>query len=143
VTVLLAAGFSLAYVVGATVSMGRLGRRIGGMPRWPLLRYVLRLLVPATVGALAAYALTTVLDRPLDGLAGWFGDLVGLAAGGTVGLLLYVALGYLMRITAIREAVTAILRRVRRRPPNMRSDGGSVAGPPAVDDAPDSTPGEP
>ncbi|HET6686831.1 MAG TPA: murein biosynthesis integral membrane protein MurJ [Jiangellaceae bacterium] len=143
VTVLLAAGFSLAYVVGATVSMGRLGRRIGGMPRWPLLRYVLRLLVPATVGALAAYALTTVLDRPLDGLAGWLGDLVGLAAGGTVGLLLYVALGYLMRITAIREAVTAILRRVRRRPPNMRSDGGSVAGPPAVDDAPDSTPGEP
>jgi putative peptidoglycan lipid II flippase len=143
VTVLLAAGFSLAYLVGATVSIGRLGRRIGGMPRWPLVGYVLRLLVPATVGALAAYALTTVLDRPLDGLAGWLGDLVALAAGGTAGLLLYVALGYLMRITAIRDTVTAILRRVRRRPPSMRSDGGSVAGSPAVDDAPDSTPGEP
>lgn len=139
VTVLLAAGFSLAYLVGATVSIGRLGRRIGGMRRWPLVGYVLRLLVPATVGALAAYALTTVLDRPLDGLAGWLGDLVALAAGGTAGLLLYVALGYLMRITAIRDTVTAILRRVRRRPPSMRSDGGS----PAVDDAPDSTPGEP
>jgi hypothetical protein len=60
-----------------------------------------------------------------------------------VGLLLYVALGYLMRITAIRDTVTAILRRVRRRPPSMRSGGGSVAGSPAVDDAPDSTPGEP
>ncbi|MGH3657099.1 MAG: murein biosynthesis integral membrane protein MurJ [Jiangellaceae bacterium] len=143
VTVLLAAGFSLAYLVGATVSIGRLGRRIGGMPRWPLVGYVLRLLVPATVGALAAYALTTVLDRPLDGLAGWLGDLVALAAGGTAGLLLYVALGYLMRITVIRDTVTAILRRVRRRPPSMRSDGGSVAGSPAVDDAPDSTPGEP
>jgi putative peptidoglycan lipid II flippase len=143
VTVLLAAGFSLAYLVGATVSIGRLGRRIGGMPRWPLVGYVLRLLVPATVGALAAYALTTVLDRPLDGLAGWLGDLVALAAGGTAGLLLYVALGYLMRITAIRDTVTAILRRVRRRPPSMRSGGGSVAGSPAVDDAPDSTPGEP
>ena len=143
VTVLLAAGFSLAYLVGATVSIGRLGRRIGGMPRWPLVGYVLRLLVPATVGALAAYALTRVLDRPLDGLAGWLGDLVALAAGGTAGLLLYVALGYLMRITAIRDTVTAILRRVRRRPPSMRSDGGSVAGSPAVDDAPDSTPGEP
>ncbi|HZY27506.1 MAG TPA: murein biosynthesis integral membrane protein MurJ [Jiangellaceae bacterium] len=143
VTVLLAAGFSLAYLVGATVSIGRLGRRIGGMPRWPLVGYVLRLLVPATVGALAAYALTTVLDRPLDGLAGWLGDLVALAVGGTAGLLLYVALGYLMRITVIRDTVTAILRRVRRRPPSMRSDGGSVAGSPAVDDAPDSTPGEP
>jgi putative peptidoglycan lipid II flippase len=143
VTVLLAAGFSLAYLVGATVSIGRLGRRIGGMPRWPLVGYVLRLLVPATVGALAAYALTRVLDRPLDGLAGWLGDLVALAAGGTAGLLLYVALGYLMRITAIRDTVTAILRRVRRRPPSMRSGGGSVAGSPAVDDAPDSTPGEP
>ena len=99
-----AAGFSLAYVVGATVSMGQLGRRIGGMPRWPLVRYVLRLLVPATVGALAAYAVTTVLDRPLDGLAGWLGDLVGLAARSTVSLLLYVALGYLMRITAIRRS---------------------------------------
>jgi putative peptidoglycan lipid II flippase len=120
-----------------------LGRRIGGMPRWPLLGYILRLLVPATMGALAAYALTAVLDGPLDGLVGWLGDLVALAAGGTVGLLLYVALGYLMRITAIREVVTVILRRVRRQPPSMRSDGGSVAGPPAVDDAPDSTPGEP
>ncbi|HJU98258.1 MAG TPA: murein biosynthesis integral membrane protein MurJ [Jiangellaceae bacterium] len=144
VTVLLAAGFSLAYVVGATVSIGRLGRRIGGIPRWPLLRHILRLLVPATLGALAAYALVTLLDGPLDGLAGWLGDLVALAAGGTVGLLAYVALGYLMQIMEIREAVTVILRRFRRRPPSMRSDGGSVAGPPAVDDAaPDSTPGEP
>jgi len=48
-----------------------------------------------------------------------------------------------MRITVIRDTVTAILRRVLRRPPILRSDGGSVAGSPAVDDAPDSTPGEP
>jgi putative peptidoglycan lipid II flippase len=144
ITVLLAAGFSLAYVIGATVSIGRLGRRIGGMPRWPLVAHILRLLVPATVGAVAAYALATVLDRPLDGLAGWLGDLVALTAGGTVGLLLFTAVGYLMRITEIREAMAVILRRIRPQPPSMRSDGGSVAGPPAVDDrAPDSTPGEP
>ncbi|MGH8824764.1 MAG: murein biosynthesis integral membrane protein MurJ [Jiangellaceae bacterium] len=144
VTVLLAAGFSLAYVVGATVSIGRLGRRIGGMPRWPLFVHIVRLLVPATVGAAAAYAMATVLDRPLDGLVGWLGDLVALAAGATVGLLLYVALGYLLRISEIREAVAMVRRRVRRQPPSMRSHGGPVSGPPAGDDpSPRSTPGDP
>jgi hypothetical protein len=114
------------------------------MPRWPLVRHILRLLVPAAAGALAAYTLVAVLDGPLDGLAGWLGDLIALAAAATLGLLLYVALGYLMRVTEIREAVTVILRRFRRRPPSMRSGGGSVGGPPAVDDpAPNSTPGEP
>ena len=143
-TVLLAAGFSLAYIVGATVSIGRLSRRIGGMPRWAMLAHVLRLLVPATVGALAAYALATVLEGSLDGLAGWIGDLLALAVGGTVGLLLFVGLGYLMRITEIRDAVAAIQRRVRRRPPSMRAHGGTIAGEQAGDDpAPRSKPGEP
>jgi hypothetical protein len=73
------------------VSIDWLGRRIGGMPRWPLVGHVPRL-VPATVGALAAYALTTVLDRPrLTGRMA--GDLVAPAAGGTAGLCC-TALGY-------------------------------------------------
>jgi len=142
-TVLLALGYSLAYVVGASVSLGKLGRRLGGIPRWSLVRHILRLFVPAAVGAAAAYGLVWLLDEPLDGLPWRLGELLSLAAGSAVGLLLFVALAYLIRIGEVRDAVGLVVGRVRRRPPSMGANGGTDHGAGAMDHpTPRPTPGE-
>lgn len=140
-TVLLALGYSLAYVVGALVSVGSLGRRLGGIPRWPLVLHILWLFVPAGMGALAAYGLVWLGDDLLDGLPWRFGELVSLAAGSLVGLALFVGLAYLMRIDDVREAVGIIRGRIGRRRPSMDSRGSTGRGADAAaDPTPRSTP---
>jgi putative peptidoglycan lipid II flippase len=115
-TVLLAVGYSVAYALGASISMGSLGRQLPGLRRWPLLLHILRLALPAAVAAVLAYALATLLDTLFEGLPGWIGNLIAVAAGGTVGLLAFVGLAYLTRIAEVREATALIRRRLRRTP---------------------------
>jgi putative peptidoglycan lipid II flippase len=142
-TVLLALGYSLASVVGVSVSVGSLGRRLGGLRRWPLLQHVLRLLVPAGAGALAAYGIVLLFEGPLDGLPWRFGELASLALGSLVGLALFIGLAYLMRIDEVREGVGMVSTRLRREPPSMDSHGGDYRGKhAAADPPPRSTPGE-
>ena len=142
-TVLLALGYSLAYVVGAMLSIGSLGRRLGGIRRWPLVRHVLWLFVPAGIGGLAAYGLVWLGDDVLDGLPWRFGELVSLAAGSLVGLAIFVGLAYLMRIGEVHEAVGIVRSRLGRRRPSMDSHGSPGRGADAAaDPTPRSTPGE-
>jgi putative peptidoglycan lipid II flippase len=140
-TVLLAIGYSVAYVVGATVSIGSLSRRLPGLRRWPLLLHVLRLALPAAFAAGLAYGVATVLDDLVGGLPNWIADLIAVAAGGFLGLLAFIGLAYVVRIAEVREAVALIRSRLRRTRPSMDGQRNGTHG----DNYPDlrSTTGEP
>ncbi|MFW6204223.1 MAG: murein biosynthesis integral membrane protein MurJ [Actinomycetota bacterium] len=112
-TVLLAGGYSLAYVIGASVSLTVLGRRIGGIPQLPLLGHIALLAVPAAAGGLAGYALVRLLDGPLAGLPGLVANAVTLAVAGTAGVLIFGGLAYPMRIVEVHQAVDAIRQRIK------------------------------
>jgi putative peptidoglycan lipid II flippase len=127
-TVLLALGYSVAYIVGATVSIGSLGRRLEGLRRWPLVLHILTLAVPAGLAALLAYGVATLLDDLFTGLPGWLDDLLAVTAGGTVGVAAFVAFAYLARISEVREAVGMASRRLGRRPPSMDARDSGVDG---------------
>jgi putative peptidoglycan lipid II flippase len=118
-TVLLASGYSVAYILGAAVSIGSLGRRLTGLRRWPLVLHIIRLAIPAGFAALLAYGLAALLNDLLAGLPGWLGNLLAVAAGGTVGLTAFVTFAYLVRISEVREAVALVRRRLGRTPPSM------------------------
>jgi putative peptidoglycan lipid II flippase len=140
-TVLLAIGYSVAYMVGATVSLRSLGRRLPGLRSWPLLLHVLRLALPAALAGALAYGVATVLDDLVGGLPNWIADLIAVAAGGSLGLLAFIGLAYVTRIAEVREAVGLIRRRLGRTRPSMDAQRNGTHG----GDYPDlrSTPGEP
>lgn len=142
-TVWLAIGYSVAYVVGASASLAALRRRLAGLRRWPLALHILRLSVPAAIAALVAYGVAVLLGDVFGGLNGWLSDLLAVAAGGTLGVAVFVGVAYLIRIAEVREAVTLIHRRLRR---TLRMDprGTAIHGGESGDDPePRSTPGEP
>jgi putative peptidoglycan lipid II flippase len=132
-TVWLAIGYSTAYLVGATISLNALGRRLYGLRSWPLLLHVLRLAAPAGLAAMLAYGAAAVIDGLLEGMPNWVEDLLAVAAGGTLGLLAFIGIAYLIRIAEVREAVTLIRRRLGRTGPSMdprprgaeETDGGN------------------
>jgi putative peptidoglycan lipid II flippase len=127
-TILLAVGYSVAYIVGASVSIGSLGRRLAGLRRWPLVLHILTLAVPAGLAALLAYGLATLLDDLFTGLPGWLDDLLAVTAGGTVGLASFVGFAYLARISEVREAVAMARRRLGRTPLSMDARNSGVDG---------------
>ena len=112
-TVLLAGGYSLAYVIGATVSATVLGRRIGRLGGGGLLAHVAHLLVPSAVAGGCGYGLLIMLDGPLSGLPEKLADLIILAVGGLAGLIVFIGLAYLLRIGEVRDAIHLLARRVR------------------------------
>jgi putative peptidoglycan lipid II flippase len=112
-TVLLAGGYSLAYLIGATVSATVLGRRIGRLGGHGLVAHLGRLLVPAVVAGACSYGLLRVLGGPLSGLPEKLADLITLAVGGMAGLIVFVGLAYLLRIGEVRDAINLLARRVR------------------------------
>ncbi|HSI93287.1 MAG TPA: murein biosynthesis integral membrane protein MurJ [Jiangellaceae bacterium] len=114
-TVLLAAGYSLAYVVGATISVTVLGRRTGVLGGRRLVGHIGMLAVPSAAAGLAAFGLARWLEEPLDGLPGTLTQLAMLAVGGTAALVIFGGLAYLLRIAEIREAAGLLARRVRSR----------------------------
>ena len=131
-TVLLAIGYSVAYVVGATVSRAALGRRLDGARRWALLLHIVRLAVPAAVAAAVAFGISTALGQLVDSLPNWVGNLIAVAAGGSLGLLTFIGIAYVIKIGEVREAVTLIRRRLDRTGPSMddqpRGAGGDDGG---------------
>ncbi|MBD0292477.1 MAG: murein biosynthesis integral membrane protein MurJ [Jiangellaceae bacterium] len=144
VTVLLALGYSLAYLVGAVVSLGVLGRRLGGISRSSLLLHVLRLAIPAGLAALAGYGVTVVLDRVLRFAGQLVADLLTVTAAGIVGVSLFLVLAYAMRIQEVRDGVSVLRKRIRRTPPTMSNPGNAPDRRAAADSgAPPATPGEP
>ena len=112
-TVLLAAGYSLAYIVGATVSATVLGRRLGGLGAGALLAHISRLLVPAVVAGACGYGILVALDESLGGIPDKLADLITLAVGGITGVIAFIGLAYLLRIGEVRDAINLVVRRVR------------------------------
>ena len=112
-TVLLAAGYSLAYVIGAAVSATVLGRRIGGLAGGALLAHIGRLLVPAVVAGACGYGILVMLDGSLGGIPDKLADLIILAVGGITGVIAFISLAYLLRIGEVRDAINVVVRRVR------------------------------
>ena len=114
-TVLLAAGYSVAYLIGAMVSTTVLGRRIGGLGGGAFVAHLGRLLIPAVAAGAASYGVLVTLDGPLADAPGKLAELITLAGGGVVGVLVFVGLAYLLRIGEVRDAVNLVSRRVRPR----------------------------
>ncbi|TDD72244.1 murein biosynthesis integral membrane protein MurJ [Jiangella aurantiaca] len=125
VTMALAGGYSLAYLVGATVGAVRLQQRIGALGGARLVQHVVRLLIHSAIAAGLAWlvwrgwtglgigdALPSLLARALE-----------LVLGGSVGLATFVGLAYAFRVAEVRTAVAMVLSRLR--------GGGRTA--PAVD----------
>ncbi len=125
VTMALAGGYSIAYIVGATVGAVRLQQRIGTLGGGDLVQHVVRLLIHSAVAAALAWlvwrgwtglgvsdALPSLLARALE-----------LFIGGTVGVATFVGLAYAFRVAEVRTAVRMVLARLR--------GGGRAA--PAVD----------
>ncbi|RIQ33634.1 murein biosynthesis integral membrane protein MurJ [Jiangella rhizosphaerae] len=125
VTMALAGGYSVAYLVGASVGAVRLQQRIGSLGGGRLVQHVVRLLIHSAVAAGLAWlvwrgwtglgvgdALPSLLARALE-----------LVIGGTVGVATFVGLAYAFRVAEVRSAVTMVLARLR--------GGGRTA--PAVD----------
>jgi putative peptidoglycan lipid II flippase len=122
-TVLLAAGYSGAYLVGATISVTVLGRRIGALGGRQLMRHLGLLAIPSLLAGGAALGLARVLEDPLAELPGNLSQLTELAIAGTVALLIFVGLAYLLRVTEVREAISLVAGRVR---PNPSRGGPSM-----------------
>ncbi|WP_116947837.1 murein biosynthesis integral membrane protein MurJ [Jiangella endophytica] len=115
VTMALAAGYSLAYLVGATVGAVRLQHRIGALGSGQLVQHVIRLLIHSAIAAGLAWlvwrgwtglgisdALPALLARALE-----------LLIGGTVGVVTFIGLAYAFRVPEIRSAVAMVLNRLR------------------------------
>ncbi|NED98686.1 murein biosynthesis integral membrane protein MurJ [Phytoactinopolyspora halotolerans] len=124
VTMTLAAGYSAAYVAGATVSVIRLQQRIGRIALAPLVQHVVRILIPTAIGSTVAWLVWQgwsqlgLLD-PLPSMLTHLGDLI---VAGTIGSLVIVALAYAMRIAEVRRAVAMVLARLRGGTARMEAD---------------------
>lgn len=126
VTILLAAGYSVAYLVGSAVGLVRLQRRIGDLDIRGFLLHIARVAFPAAVAGGIAWLVWwgwVQLDL-LGGLPSMLTRLGELILGGTVGLAVFVGLAYAMRIDEVRQGVTMVLSRLR---------GGGAPAQPAVD----------
>ncbi|PZF83702.1 murein biosynthesis integral membrane protein MurJ [Jiangella anatolica] len=124
VTMALAAGYSVAYVVGATVGAVRLQQRIGALGGAQLVQHVIRLLMHSLVaGGLAWLVWRGWSSLGVgDALPSLLARMIELLVGGTVGVATFVGLAYAFRVAEVRTAVAMILGRLR---------GGGTA--PAVD----------
>lgn len=125
VTMALAAGYSVAYVVGAGVGAIRLQQRIGTLGGGQLVQHVIRLLIHSAIAAGLAWLVWrgwTGLGVS-DALPSLFARMLELLIGGTVGVVTFVGLAYAFRVAEVRTAVAMVLARLR--------GGGRAA--PAVD----------
>lgn len=124
VTMALAGGYSLGYLVGAIVGARRLQRRIGPLAGGELIQHVIRLLVHSAIAATLAWLVWRGWSSlgALDALPSMLVRLVELIVGGTVGVATFVGLAYAFRVQEVRRAVALVLAKLR---------GGSAQ--PAID----------
>ena len=120
VTMALAGGYSLAYLVGATVGAVRLQQRIGTLGGGRLVQHVVRVLIHSAIAAALAWLVWrgwTGLGIS-DALPSLLARMLELVIGGTVGVVTFVGLAYAFRVDEVRNAVAMVLARLRggRRP---------------------------
>lgn len=117
VTMGLAIGYSTAYLVGASVGMFRLQRRIGSLGIGSLLGHIGRVAVPAGIAGTLAWLVSWGWAQVnlLGGFPAMLGRLFELAIGGTVGLAAFIGIAYAMRIAEVRQGVTMVVGKLRGR----------------------------
>ncbi|HEU0041604.1 MAG TPA: murein biosynthesis integral membrane protein MurJ, partial [Jiangellaceae bacterium] len=125
VTVVLGIGYSVAYVVGASVSLIRLQHHIGGsLHIGSLVGHLFKVGVPAALAAAVAY-LTSVGWSQLgleDVLPNILAQLLELAICGSVGVAVYVGLAYAVGIREVRMGIALFASKVLRREVTVPDD---------------------
>lgn len=115
VTMALAGGYSLAYIVGATVGAVRLQQRIGALGGGQLIQHVVRLLIHSLLAAGLAWLVWRGWSGLgiSDALPSLLARMLELIIGGTVGVTTFVGLAYAFRVAEVRRAVAMVLARLR------------------------------
>ncbi len=115
VTTALAAGYSLAYIVGSIVGVLRLERRIGALGGGSLIQHMTRLTLHSLIAAGLAWLVWQGWSGlgVLDGAPSMIGNIVDLAVGGTVGGIVFVGLAYAFRIDEVRDAIAMVIAKLR------------------------------
>ncbi|TDE12567.1 murein biosynthesis integral membrane protein MurJ [Jiangella asiatica] len=115
VTMALAGGYSVGYLIGAMVGVHRLQRRIGSLAGGELVQHVIRLVLHSAIAAALAWLVWRGWSSlgALDALPSMIVRLVELIVGGTVGLVTFIGLAYAFRVQEIRRAVALVLAKLR------------------------------
>lgn len=114
VTMALAGGYSLAYLVGSIAGARRLQQRIGAFDGGELIKHIVRLLLHSGIAAVLAWLVWrgwTGLGIS-DALPSIVGRLLELIIGGTVGVVTFVGLAYAFRVPEVRRAIAVVLARL-------------------------------
>ncbi len=121
----LAGAYTLAYVVGVTVSMRHFERHVPGIAMGPLLRYLGRVALAALPGTVVAFIVVTVQTH-VSGKV--LVDILGLGVGVLAAAVAYVAMARWMHIQEVEEVFGVLLRRIRRTVPATAAASGASAG---------------
>jgi putative peptidoglycan lipid II flippase len=105
----LAAGYSLAYVVGWVVSTRALRRRLGRLGTGETVRLLVRLAIAAGLGAVVAGLLAAAATHALGHR--FTGSLTAVVAGSAVTVVALVAVGRRLRIAELTDLAAVVRRR--------------------------------
>ncbi|MGI8578653.1 MAG: murein biosynthesis integral membrane protein MurJ [Nocardioidaceae bacterium] len=108
---MLALAYGASYTAGALVSINVLSRRLGGLGRRELVRFVVRVTVAAIPAMVCAWLVITGLAQLGLVVASKADSVVLLAAGGAVGVGVYLFLARLMHIGEISQIVRLVVSR--------------------------------
>jgi putative peptidoglycan lipid II flippase len=106
----LALGFGASYWVALILTSRALGRRIGGLDGYRVVRTYVRLVVASAIAGGLALLLARLVQRGLG--AGFAGSTAALVVGAGVGLGVLLYLGRRMRILEMTDLVGAIRARL-------------------------------
>ncbi len=110
----LALAYGASYTVGGLVSIVVLAGRLGGLGRRELVRFTVRVCVAAVPAALVAWLCVVGLEAAGLDVARKLSSLVLLAVGGTLGLVTYLAVARLLRLTEIARIAGVVISRGKR-----------------------------
>jgi len=97
---------SLSYVIGAVVGHVVLTRQLGHLGLRPVVRTVVQIGLASAAGALAAWAAVRGIDSMLSGA--WASAVAGLIGGALAGLVVFVAVGWRLRIADLQQVVATV-----------------------------------
>ncbi|WP_310961777.1 murein biosynthesis integral membrane protein MurJ [Nocardioides terrisoli] len=105
--------YSASYLVGATLSLTQLSRRLGGIDGSRVLRFLVRLAIATGVATVVAWLVMHGLHQVLSGV-GKPEVLLRLAVTGGVDVVVVLVLARLMRISELDGLTRTVVGRLRR-----------------------------
>jgi putative peptidoglycan lipid II flippase len=117
---MLALAYGASYVVGSIVSISVLSVRLGGLDRRGLVSFACRVATAAVPAALLAAVTLRGLDSAGLDVDAKRDSLLMLAAGGSVGLVVYLAVARALHIEEIAKVLSLVARRGRRGSDGLR-----------------------